>query len=132
MKAVVAADAVKLNIPPSAIRTKVRRDPGNHPRDTARLLNVPYINTPHSGSEVVGILEELKPDLGVIGGARILNAPVINQFRKGIINFHPGLIPEARGLDALLWSVERNIPLGVTMRPRRKISPYCAILLANR
>ncbi len=36
------------------------------------------------------------------------------MFSKGIINFHPGIIPYARGLDALFWSVYNNHPLGVT------------------
>ena len=50
----------------------------------------------------------------MIAGARILKRPVIDRFSIGIINFHPGLIPEARGLDALLWSIRGDLPLGVT------------------
>ena len=53
-------------------------------------------------------------ELGIIAGARILKDPIIRAFPIGIINFHPGLIPEARGLDALLWSVYKGVPLGVT------------------
>ena len=112
--AIVAADAVKLNIPPSTVRTKVRRAPGPHPKDTARILGLEYINLPHQGEAIEGLLDDLKPDIGVIGGARILKKPVIDRFSVGIINFHPGLIPEARGLDALLWSVHFDQKLGVT------------------
>ena len=30
------------------------------------------------------------------------------------MNIHPALIPEIRGLDSVLWSIEKNIPIGVT------------------
>lgn len=112
--AVLAADAVKLNIPPSSVRTKVRRTPGPHPKDTARILGLEYVNLPHQGPEIESVLNEIKPDIGVISGARILKRPVIDRFSVGIINFHPGLIPEARGLDALLWSIHYDQKLGVT------------------
>ena len=49
-----------------------------------------------------------------MAGARILKQRVIDCFSIGIINFHPGLIPEARGLDAMLWSVLRDVPLGIS------------------
>ena len=39
---------------------------------------------------------------------------IIDEFSKGIINFHPGLIPECRGLDALQWSIFNDVDLGVT------------------
>ena len=39
---------------------------------------------------------------------------VIESFSKGIVNFHPGLIPEARGLDTPQWCVYDDIPLGIT------------------
>ena len=43
-----------------------------------------------------------------------MNSSVISAFNIGIINFHPGLIPETRGLDSLLWSIINDIPIGVT------------------
>ena len=45
---------------------------------------------------------------------RILKPLIIDAFNTGVINYHPGLIPESRGLDALYWSVHNNIPLGIT------------------
>jgi phosphoribosylglycinamide formyltransferase-1 len=59
-------------------------------------------------------LELLKPQLGIIAGARILSRHVIECFRTGIINLHPGLLPNTRGLDALQWALFRDQPLGVT------------------
>ena len=34
--------------------------------------------------------------------------------KYGILNFHPGLLPDIRGLDSVLWSIEKNYPIGVT------------------
>jgi phosphoribosylglycinamide formyltransferase-1 len=33
---------------------------------------------------------------------------------KGVINFHPGLLPEGRGLDAMQWAIYEDRPIGVT------------------
>ena len=114
MDLVLAADPVKLNIPKSTIRTKLRHKGLIHPADIATSFKIPYEVAPHNSEEAKSILEEIQPDIGLIAGARILKRDIIDKFRKGIINFHPGLIPEARGLDALLWSIYHNIPLGVT------------------
>lgn len=111
---VFAADPVELSIPPGQIRTKVRHAGLVHPRKVAEAIGSRYHVIPHRGSELIGLLKELNPSIGVIAGARILKSDVISQFERGIINFHPGLIPEARGLDALLWSVYNSVPLGIT------------------
>ena len=39
---------------------------------------------------------------------------VIDSFSNGIINFHPGVLPENRGLDNLKWAIYNNLPQGVT------------------
>ena len=111
---VLAADPVKLNIPPSEVRTKLRHCGLVHPREVAGAVGAEYVVVPHAGEEIAEILDGIGPGLGVIAGARILKRPVIDRFSIGIINFHPGLIPEARGLDALLWSIRGDLPLGVT------------------
>ncbi len=111
---VFAADAVKLDIPPSEVRTKIRHCTQLHPSDVAKSIGAQYHQVPHQGSQINTLIEEINPEIGIIAGARILKADVINGFRNGIINFHPGLIPEARGLDALLWSIRNDISLGVT------------------
>ena len=111
---VLAANAVKLNIPPSGIRSKLRHTGLLHPEKISKAIGAQYHVAPHRGEEIEALLGEIQPELAVIAGARILKNPVIRRFRTGIINFHPGLIPEARGLDALLWSIKDGIPLGVT------------------
>ncbi len=111
---ILACDPVELNIPPSTIRTKIRHGALLHPHEIAKRLSLPYVVLPHNDPKAAELIKSQQIDLGVIAGARILKGPVINAFRIGVINFHPGLIPEARGLDALLWSIHHAIPLGVT------------------
>ncbi len=111
---VLAADPVKLNIPPSTVRTKLRHRPALHPEKVSEMIGARYHVVPHRGAELIALLDEIRPEIGVIAGARILKPDVIGKFSAGVINFHPGMIPEARGLDAMLWSIRNDIPLGVT------------------
>lgn len=112
--AILAADPVKLNIPSSTIRTKLRPASLVHPRHIADRFDIPYFVIPHNALGISQIVKEHAIDLAVISGARILKEATIEQFPKGVINFHPGLVPEARGLDAMLWSIHGDIPLGIT------------------
>lgn len=114
IKVILAADKKKLNIPSSTIRKSVRFDGLMHPSEIARQFEIPYEVVDHNTADMVRLVEDYDLDAGVISGARILKPEVIDAFGKGIINFHPGLIPEARGLDAILWSVYHDIPIGVT------------------
>lgn len=52
-------------------------------------------------------------EMFLIGGAQILAADVVNA-APPILNAHPGLIPYARGLDALKWAIFHDLPVGVT------------------
>jgi methionyl-tRNA formyltransferase len=116
IEAIFASGWVDLKLPGSSLRTKIRHQALVHPQQiAARIgLGADYFVLPHNSADTVQIIKERGLDLGVIAGARILTAEVIDSFRLGIINFHPGLLPETRGLDALLWSVYEGLPLGVT------------------
>jgi methionyl-tRNA formyltransferase len=111
---IIAADAVKLPIHESSVKTKIRHQELIHPKLLADRLGIRYEVHPHNSEEAVNLVKEMGLDIGIIAGARILKEPVINAFRSGVINFHPGMLPEVRGLDALLWSVHFNQPLGVS------------------
>lgn len=112
--AILAADPVKLNIPPSVIKTKIRHQGLIHPEAIAKRFGIPYHVVKHNSDEAVELTRQYGLDLGIISGARILKPKIINEYATGIINYHPGLIPESRGLDAMLWSIHNNIPLAVT------------------
>ena len=111
---ILAANPVKLNIPPHTIRTKIRHSALLHPQQISKRIGANYIVLPHNSREAEELLQQINPELGIIAGARILKNHIISKFSIGIINLHPGLIPEARGLDAMLWSIYKDIPLGVT------------------
>ena len=111
---VVACDPIKLNIPGSILRVNPVHIDAIHPRVICQRLNIPYHVLPHNSQEVVQLLQSNNIEIAVIAGARILKGSVIRSVGKGIINFHPGLIPEARGLDALKWAIYHDLPLGVT------------------
>jgi methionyl-tRNA formyltransferase len=112
--AVLAADPVQLSIPPSAVRTKPRYGALVHPRKIAEAYAWPYQVVDHKSARCLELIGEYKPDVGVIAGARILGKEMIEKVPRGIINFHPAILPGGRGLDALQWAVVENRPIGVT------------------
>ena len=72
--------------------------------ELCKYFNFEYIesNTP---CEIIKWL-----DVGIIGGCGLIN---VNQDVE-IINAHPGVLPQGRGLDALKWSIYNGHPVGVT------------------
>jgi phosphoribosylglycinamide formyltransferase-1 len=112
--AVVATNPIKLNIPKKRYKYKMGFDSLIHPKEICDFLGVEYFVSSHDSEEVRCFLKKKMPRIGLISGARIIGKDVIDLFEEGVINFHPGLIPESRGLDAMLWSVYKDIPLGVT------------------
>ena len=133
---VISSPWQKLNFRRSKNRIAVIEDEILNPTDIAKKYEWETFIALHNSEEALNFYNEIKPDYGIILGARILSKDVINSFSEGIINFHPGLIPECRGLDALLWAINNDIPLGVTshlidekvdagrMLERRKIKLY--------
>jgi len=111
---IFAADPVSINFYQSKIRIAPKGIKYIHPRAIARKLNIPYYEVDHSGHQCLNIIKERQLDLGVILGARILRGPVVKSFNVGILNMHPGLLPENRGLDNVKWAIIDNISQGVT------------------
>jgi methionyl-tRNA formyltransferase len=110
---IYAADPIALNIPKSSIKSKINHIGLIHPSDIARNFGIRYVVTSHD-SDLIKEEVTNSDSLAIISGARILKPHIIDLFTKGIINFHPGVIPYARGLDALFWSIYNDNPLGVT------------------
>ncbi len=103
-----------LGIPESTFRVRPRHIALIHPQDICQEFNIRYHVLDHESKEASSLMREIDIDIGVIAGARILSQSVIASVNKGIINFHLGIIPEHRGLDALQWSIFYDFPLGVT------------------
>lgn len=64
---------------------------------TQRIFN---INTPDS----LRLLQELRPDVLVMMGCRILQPEVLRSARLAM-NFHTGLLPDYRGGDSIYWAM---------------------------
>lgn len=114
ISAIIAADYVEIKRPEKVIKIPSKSPCKEHPLDLANRFNIPYFVLNHNSNSVVDIVKKYSIDLGVIAGARILEYKIIKLFNRGILNFHPALLPECRGLDSILWSIYNNYPLGVT------------------
>jgi methionyl-tRNA formyltransferase len=57
-------------------------------------------------------LESMELDLIVFGGTRIIRGEILDYPKDGVINSHPGLLPECRGSASPAWSVYYDIPIG--------------------
>ena len=111
---IVAAKLKEIKKPKKIINYKANNDYVDHPSDLAKQHNIPYYVVDHNNADLKKITLRYSIDLGIIAGARLLEGNIIKLFKKGIINFHPALLPECRGLDSLLWSIYYNFSLGVT------------------
>ncbi|MBN2336880.1 hypothetical protein JXL21_15095 [Candidatus Bathyarchaeota archaeon] len=77
--------------------------------------DVPRYKVPHHNKrQCRELLEELKPDLGVLGGTRILRKRILQIPPDGMLNSHPGLLPEVRGSASAAWSIYYDVPIGST------------------
>ena len=111
---VIAAPWINLPQRQASLRLRPRREAPLPPRNVAAGLGVPYLVAPHTVAALNGVLRDVAPDLGCVAGARLLPADLIGLFPRGIVNLHPGLLPESRGLDSWLWDIWFGRPMGVT------------------
>ena len=56
---------------------------------------------------------EEKVDYGVIGGSNLLPPAIVSCGK--IINCHPGIIPQSRGLDSFKWAIRDMKPMGISL-----------------
>ena len=68
----------------------------------------------HRSRDLVERLAPLDLDLIVLGGTRILRGALLDLPADGVVNSHPGLLPECRGSASPAWSVLHDLPLGAT------------------
>ena len=112
---ILAAPWEKLKIKESKIRTLTNEEEYLHPREICKDKDWNYFACGHNSSEALTLLQEIKPSYGIIFGSRLLNTNIINSFEVGILNLHPGLLPENRGLNTIQNAVVKNIPQAVTL-----------------
>jgi len=71
----------------------------------SKTISVDNINS----SECLNYLSEIKPDVILVYGTRIIKNPLIRICPEGIINLHGANPEKYRGLDSHLWAVYHNI-----------------------
>lgn len=61
---------------------------------------------PKNRKELITLLKDLKPDLGVLAAfGQILPPQVLNSFEYGILNIHPSLLPKYRGSSPIQTAI---------------------------
>ena len=110
-KVIFAADPIKLDFYKSKIRITPKDLYLTQPKKIAEQYGIDYKVVIHNSEETKNLVKKYNLDLGIILGARILK-PL--SFNIGVLNMHPGLLPENRGLDNIKWAILNDIPQGVT------------------
>jgi len=88
------------------------------PPGTYDLLNnqpIPvYFTDNHNNDASIHLLKRLDFDIAVLGGTRLLTTNILAACHHKVVNVHPGLIPQYRGLDVVGWSILNGDPVGST------------------
>jgi len=63
---------------------------------------------------VLKLIIDQKIDVIIQGGVGLINNDIIRAVRIGIINVHPGKLPEFRGCSAPEWAIYHNKPVYAT------------------
>ena len=111
---IVAQNKKKLNINKLPFSYSKSEPTKIHPRDLANKLNISYVVQDHNSTDTLKLLDKVKPELGIVAGARIISGKVVDKFSIGIINFHPGNLPEIRGLYSIPRAIKKGTKIKVT------------------
>ena len=68
------------------------------------LIKVRSVNS----EETIDILQEIKPDVVVVSGTRIISARVLHCVKAVFINMHAGITPIYRGVHGGYWALVQN------------------------
>lgn len=111
---IFAADPVELKF----YQSKIRMSPKDlflwHPKELSDFYSIDYRIVKHNSEKTAAIVKEKSLDLGIILGARILKPIAFKEFSIGVMNMHPGILPQNRGLDNVKWAIIDKKPQGVT------------------
>ena len=76
-------------------------------------VDVPHVEVSiHNSEQVMPHIADMPLDLVVFGGTRIIRGEILDHPKDGVINSHPGLLPDCRGSASPAWSVYHDIPIG--------------------
>lgn len=74
------------------------------PIPPGKLARVRSVNA----DETIDVLEQIKPEVVVVSGTRIISARVLNSVKAVFINMHAGITPMYRGVHGGYWALVQN------------------------
>ncbi|MEO0443648.1 MAG: formyltransferase family protein [Pseudomonadota bacterium] len=78
--------------------------------------NIEYLSVKnHNDTQAENALKAFMPDLIVLGDTRIIKPHIIRLAPMGIVNVHPGYLPDVRGNNPYIWSIIHNLPSGCSV-----------------
>ena len=89
--------------------------------DLSRSFDIPclYVSpgpcqtkmSPEAEEEIIRLLREAQVDFVVLAGfMRVIKEPLLKAFPGRILNIHPSLLPDFRGLEAWRQALEAGVP----------------------
>ena len=108
---VIAAPKVKLNhkTAKKTFSIKIQENIA-HPRDICKQFSYNFQVCSHDNlTEIKRYTLKSKSNIAIISGARIIKKNIIDLFSYGVINYHPGPLPETSGLDSIYWMIKKNV-----------------------
>ena len=76
------------------------------------VSNIPEITKANVNSinsvDTIKLLQQLKPDLIIVNGTRIISKKVLNSVNCKFINTHSGITPKYRGVHGMYWALANN------------------------
>jgi methionyl-tRNA formyltransferase len=80
-------------------------------RRIARLHRLPFLKTTNiMSAETLDFVREQDPDVFVTMVHQILKDPLIEIPRFGVVNLHPGVLPDFRGIQPYFWELSEGSP----------------------
>jgi folate-dependent phosphoribosylglycinamide formyltransferase PurN len=101
----------QLHTLPPTVSEQIRQHNATSPPER----QVEYVHvTLHNNDTCYAKLQELKPELMLLGTTRIIKERILMVPSAGVLNVHPGLLPGYRGALVWLRQIVDDIPLGMT------------------
>lgn len=81
-------------------------------RQIARKHQLPFHTTTNVlSTDTIDFVRQQQPDLIITLVHQIIKAPLIGLPRLGIINIHPGLLPQFKGIQPYFWELSEGSPV---------------------
>ena len=85
-------------------------------QEIVRLNNIEYAEVAnHNDEHSEEILRSLSLDLIVLGDTRVIRPNILQIPKIGIINIHPGYLPDVRGNNPYVWALVHDLPQGCSV-----------------